>query len=395
MQIEYAAPQPVRDAIEALGRTEDLRLSPDNRRLAVAGFARDRIALLEIEFDASAAGVQVTLSGALELSSPALKEPHGLDFIDDETLIVANRAGDVAVFSLPAAEFGVRSLPVRPLQTWQAGELNLLRSPGSVAVLPGGGDRREVLVCNNYIHTVTRHRLDPHVAHAPLDGDVLLRKWLNVPDGVTVSHDGRWIAVSNHNTHSVLVYDYSASLDEDSDPVAVLLGLHYPHGLRFTADDRGLFVADAGAPSVQFYARNGDCWSGVLHPESTMSVLGEAVFSRGHINPQEGGPKGLDITLDSDILMTTTEFQALAFFDVAAVVAVGEQRDARPVGTGNQPASPQDLTGMSDVGTQLRLMELEARAEAAEATLRDVTTGMSWRVTAPLRQLGSMLRKLH
>jgi DNA-binding beta-propeller fold protein YncE len=398
MRIEYVAPQPVRDAIEALGRTEDLRLSPDNRRLAVAGFARDRIAVLEVAFESSPTGAQVSVTGVLELSSPALRKPHGLEFIDDETLIVANRAGDVVVFTLPRGEPGVRSLAAMPLQTWRAGELTLIESPGSVVLASSEPDRHEVLVCNNHIHTVTRHQFDPEAEHILVGSKVVLRKWLNVPDGVAVSHDRRWIAISNHNTHSVLVYEAPPSLSADSDPVAVLHGLRYPHGLRFSGDDRRLFVADAGAPNVHIYTRNGDRWRGVHRPESTIQVVEDTVFARGHVNPQEGGPKGLDITADGGVLVTTTEFQSLAFFDIAAALEAAAGRDARATGAaeaGNPPLGSQEAEDVPDVVTQLRLMELEARAEVAEAALSDVTAGMSWRITAPLRRLRAMLQPSH
>ncbi len=384
MRIEYAAPEPVRDAIEALGRTEDLRLSPDHRRLAIAGFRRNRIAILEIELGESATGTSVTINGALELSSPALKRPHGLDFIDDHTLIVANRGGDVTVFDLPAAEPGHRSREVTPRQTWSAGGLNLVESPGSVALASGVGDRCEVLVCNNHIHTVTRHRFDADSSEAAVESDVLLRKWLKIPDGVAVSHDRRWIAISNHSTHSVLVYDYSSALDEDANPVAVLRDLRYPHGLRFSQDDRRLFVADAGAPHVQIYDRDGDQWSGVRDPAATITVVDDAVFARGHVNPQEGGPKGIDISPDSNLLVTTTEFQPLAFFDISAVMAQADESAVVATDRGG-PAS--------EVATQLSLMDFRARAEIAEAALDGLTTSISWRITAPLRRLRSMLSR--
>ena len=66
---------------------------------------------------------------------------------------------------------------------------------------------------------------------------MIARKWLDVPDGVAVSANGRWLAVSNHEVGVVFVYDYE-QLGEDAEPVAVLRGATYPHGVRFTHDDR-------------------------------------------------------------------------------------------------------------------------------------------------------------
>jgi hypothetical protein len=58
----------------------------------------------------------------------------------------------------------------------------------------------------------------------------------------------RWFAVSNHETHSVLLYQQGPSLTADSEPDGILRCVTYPHGLRFSADGYHLFVADAGAP---------------------------------------------------------------------------------------------------------------------------------------------------
>ena len=219
---------------------------------------------------------------------------------------------------------------------------------------------------------------------------MLLRKWLNVPDGVAVSDDGRWLAISNHDTHSVLVYEYSPSLNEDSDPVSVLRGVSYPHGLRFSSDGRQLVLADAGAPRLHVYAREGDEWRGVRDPQSTIQIMDETQFLRGHVNPQEGGPKGIDVSVDSTVLVVTTEFQPLAFFDVPELLARQDEPTAQPDGTDEHPLSEAEQQAQ-DVRRELKVMELESRARAAEAEVRYLTNTMSWRVTAPLRRLRTLL----
>ena len=42
-ELEFRTSEAVRGAIEGLGRTEDLRFSPDNRWLAIAGFGKRKI----------------------------------------------------------------------------------------------------------------------------------------------------------------------------------------------------------------------------------------------------------------------------------------------------------------------------------------------------------------
>ena len=399
MQIEYSASQAVQDTIGALGRTEDVRLSPNNRRMVIAGFVLHRVTVFDINMTTTSTGPRVELTGAVVLSSPAFKKPHGLDFIDDDTLIVANREGDVAIFELPPEAPGSRSLEVQPIQTWRADDLNLVASPGSLAVAQTGPDGCEILVCNNYVHTVTRHQLDLRAGAALPDSKVLLRKWLRIPDGVTVSHDRKWIAISNHETHGVMLYENLPSLDEQSDPACILRGVNYPHGIRFSADDRRLFVADAGAPSIHIYERGGDGWCGVRRPDSTVQILDDALFLRGQINPAEGGPKGLDISSDSNVLVVTTEFQPLAFYDLPAMIERESTRNARSNGVAGGEGSegdegfsiaPMDQSAL-DIHRELAVMDLEVRAQRAEARVRHMTGSLSWRVTAPLRSVRTRL----
>ena len=51
MKINYTASEQVRNVIESLGRTEDIKFSPNNKRLAVAGYNRKRIAVFDLGFN--------------------------------------------------------------------------------------------------------------------------------------------------------------------------------------------------------------------------------------------------------------------------------------------------------------------------------------------------------
>ena len=118
LELQYAAPQSVVDAIGSLGRTEDVRFSPSNRRLAVASFYRNRVVVFDVDIASSSGATQVALTGGVELSSSALQWPHGVDFLDDDTVIVTSRGRDVAFFELPPGNRDVRSLEVLPIARW-------------------------------------------------------------------------------------------------------------------------------------------------------------------------------------------------------------------------------------------------------------------------------------
>ena len=319
-EIAYTAPRHVSDALASIGRTEDVRFSPDHKRLAVACIIRNRIAIFDVNIAGVEGRMRVELTGCVDLSSTALHGPHGLDFIDNETLIVANREGDVAIFKLPPYGIDAPSCEVDPVEIWPAGRTSLVKTPGSITVSRRDGDHCEILVCCNSGNTLTRHMLDSASGYDAKSNAVLVHKWLDVPDGVSVSHDRRWIAVSNHNTHNVLLYDSTPSLNAQSDPDGMLRGVYYPHGLRFSSGGDYIFVADAGAPCVHVFARDDTEWRGVRYPAARINVMKESSFSSGSLSPEELGPKGLDIDFSSGVMVITREACPLAFFDVSPIL---------------------------------------------------------------------------
>ncbi len=312
--IEYSAPQHVRDIVAGIGRTEDVRFSPSNRRLALAGFIKNKIAVLDVSISACQESTTVALTGAAAISSAYLKGPHGLDFIDDERLLVANRDGRACIFELPPGLAGSHELA--PLAIIG----DDIRTPGSVAVVRREQGVCEALICNNYAHRVTRHLLDAGAGYSIKGREVLLKKWLHIPDGICVSNEGQWIAVSNHTTRTVLLYENNPSLNASSDPHGVLRRAKYPHGLRFTSDDRYIVVAGGGSPCLNIYAKGDSTWHGVRDPLLSVRVLTKEAYLRGRHNPMEGGPKGVDIHSPTNTLVTTCESQPLAFFDLATIL---------------------------------------------------------------------------
>src|SRR5262249_14332687 len=222
-RIDYSASQHVLNAVLSLGRTEDIKFSPSNQRLAVAAFRKNKITVFEISVTASNSSKSIALTSATNISSTYLKSPHGIDFIDDERIIVANRDGQACIFELPP----------NAIETCELTPVAILKSdgiftPGSVAVFRNEDGLCEALICNNSTNCVTRHLLDLREEETP--SKVLLKKWLDIPDGITLSKERRWIAISNHETHSVLLYENKPSLNALSAPDGILRSINYPHG---------------------------------------------------------------------------------------------------------------------------------------------------------------------
>jgi hypothetical protein len=107
--------------------------------------------------------------------------------------------------------------------------------------------------------------------------------------------------------------------------------------------------------------------------------MDDAAFERGRYNPEEGGPKGLDVDAGSRVLVVTSECQPLAFFDVRALLALA-----------GGSAREQSILG---IGHELSLMR-ESRRRADKAAEADVLrNSRSWRITAPLRRLNAVFRR--
>ena len=372
-QIAFEAPQAVRETLASLGRTEDVRLSPSRRRVAIACYAREAIAVGDIVLAASPDGPTVALTRLDVLHSPLLREPHGLDWLDDDTLVVANRVGHVASLRLAGDELvAVSSVPVS--------------SPGSVALRRAADGCQEVLVCGNWQNVITTFELDGCGMLA--GGTTRLRRRLDLPDGVAVGATGRWLAVSNHNTHSILVFD-AETAGEGAEPVAVLRGVDYPHGLRFATDDRQLVVADAGAPNVHVFATSGANWAiGAAYPAATLRVLDEPTFARGHRSLVEGGPKGLDLDSGTGVLLVTCEELPLGAFAVSDILARPER-----FGTDADALLRHELAALSSAEAEREATAAtRAQLTAIHAQLTEITGTKAWRLTAPARRLHAVLR---
>src|SRR4029079_11675956 len=131
--------------------------------------------------------------------------------------VVANGEAGVAGCKVPKSEAEHRAYEVKPVLEWPAGSTSDLHVPGSVAVAQRSSNFCEFLVCDNEGHRITRHRFQSNGAGIA-DGrsdEVLLQRWLDLPDGLAVDRQRRWLAVSNHGTHSVLIYEYLPSLHSE------------------------------------------------------------------------------------------------------------------------------------------------------------------------------------
>jgi hypothetical protein len=371
MRLNYTASDHVQKVIGRLGRTEDVKFSPNNCRLAVASFGKNQIAIFDVCITGAPHERQITLTDAIEISSPFFKYPHGVDFINEERIIVADREGDATIFELPRGEGRSDSYQLDPIGV--LGADNFIYSPGAVSVIRKGREIYEVLLCNNFADRVTKHVIDLNRGCSLESDEVLLKKWLDFPNGVSVS--GKWIAVCNHDGRNVLLYDSSVPLHEGSDPDGILRCIRRPHGVRFASDGRLVLVADYQESYVHIYMKGDSDWRGVHSPLTSLRVMSDEDRL-----PKEGidtwGPKGIDVDSSLNMLVTTCEVQPLVFFDFGAIL----QETLQGSGACQEQMSFQ-------INYELdRLDEMKQVKQLAQ-----LTGSLSWRITAPLRWARSSL----
>lgn len=315
--IPFDASARVRSALECVGRTEDVKLSPDGSRLALAAFADNRIYVFSIGISRNAGSPSTAIQDYVTIESNHFNQPHGLDFIGNEHVIVCNRGADVTIFQLPSLGGARKEYSLQPLASISGKDYlgAKVKTPGSVACYQTGDQQYRALVCSDQWHFVTAHgiRLGKSV-HIANEG-VLIEKSLKIPDGICISPDSRWIAISNHVYGQVVFYENTQELNRNTEPAAVLEGTICPHGLCF--DPQGnLYVADATSPYVYVYELPEAGWRGTIDPTSLIRVLDNDTFYTGRYACREGGVKGIHIDHSTGVLITTHKLGVLEFWDL-------------------------------------------------------------------------------
>src|SRR5262249_44055228 len=151
------------------------------------------------------------------------------------TIIVTNRSGDAIFLQLPSGGIVNNSFELAPLAVISSGSAGPVYSPASVSIFRMDRNLYEALICNNGSSNVTRHLVDLSAGCSVKSNEILLAKWLAVPDGVSISRDRHWLAISNHKMRGVFLYEYT-SLNTSSEPDGILRYVFSPHGVRFTSD---------------------------------------------------------------------------------------------------------------------------------------------------------------
>lgn len=303
--------------INEVGRTEDIRFSKDITRAAIAGFLQHCCILLHIQVQIIDENPKIIIVGSTKITSKNLTHPHGVEFIGNEYLIVCNRTGCIDVFDIRNIQFNDKVIDLKPIRTIKrANFFEKINSPGSLAVLHSSDKKIEILVCNNYSHQITHHDIPLKSRFKLTKSSIFLKNGLNIPDGISINKNKTWVAISNHGTNSVLLFDLKSKLSISSEHTGELINIGYPHGIRFSEDGNKIFVADAGSPYIFVYETIDDSWNGKFEPVTKYKVLSDEDYLRGRTNPEEGGPKGLDIIEKASLIAITNQETPFQIFNL-------------------------------------------------------------------------------
>jgi len=295
-------------SVSKMGRTEDLRFSPDRTRLAVVSFNHHKIFIFEISLMNQGSTKYLKINDYVEYKSAAFKYPHGMVWIDDNTIAVTSRGGKTDLFKLPSRSSVHQQAELKSITSF-----GIVRAPSSITVRKSQ-NILQLLIVSNPANSITISDLSLSNMKVTKER-VFLKHHLNLPDGIALSSDSKFIAVSNHNGHNILIYEYSDDLNESSNPVAILNGVGYPHGLVFNGTS--LLVTDAGSPFISVYESNNGIWSNQDDSAFKIQMMSDEAFKLGNISVHEGGFKGIDIVSEWQIAAVTCSNCPLAFYDLS------------------------------------------------------------------------------
>lgn len=321
MELFYKTSEEIRAIINKIGRTEDVKFSPDNSRFVIAEFIANKLHFFDFGFDPNENPVGITLTNYCEITSPDIKSPHGVCFLDDDRIVVCSRYGDVSIFRVPEYrdeinEFEIHAEASIPGQgLWRS----KVMTPGSVDSYPLSENKYRIFICENHSHLVSSHIISLDDGITITHEGVRMKQSLRIPDGITVSPDQKWIAVSNHVYGQAVIFKNESDLTKKTTPVNVLEGPVCPHGIRFSHDGKELYVADAATQYLFLYESEDGNWGATHNPPKTIKVVDDEAFYVGQYGAKEGGVKGIDIDKTQSVIITTHRMGVVEFYDLKAL----------------------------------------------------------------------------
>ncbi|WP_234570552.1 hypothetical protein [Rhodohalobacter sp. 614A] len=333
MKLEYRASDEIRNVINQIGRTEDIKFSPGARSFIIAEFLANTLHLFTFEIDRTISPSGISIMGYSKITSPDIKNPHGVCFLNEEWIVVSNRSAGVSIFKLPEPDGEINNYELSAEKVISGKGLftSKVSTPGSVHSHQISENKFRIFVCNNHRHTITSHVINLENGVKVKNEGILIENSLRFPDGITVSLDGKWIAISNHDYGQVAIYENSGELNKKTSPAVALDGPVCPHGIRFSPDAKKLYVADAATQYVYFFESEDGNWSRVKNSPKALKLVDDDQFYYGKTGVKEGGVKGIDIDRSNAFLILTHRMEVVGLYDVQALNEINHKPDPKEI----------------------------------------------------------------
>jgi DNA-binding beta-propeller fold protein YncE len=280
----------------AVGRVENLAISPCGSLVAVVDAASERVLLYDRGPGAASPSAEPVW--ILEGPQSRLDYPHDVDFSPDgRWLVVANRSGRSVT--------GYRRLRGAPTRfsdrpQWRLkGRTSRLGYCDAVRFVPPDGRHLAAVdLSASRVVFFRRRTLRSTYARRPCFALGGRERGIVLPDGLAFTPDGGLLAVANHGDGTVAIYARGAGgALYGPDPVARISAggrFRCPHSAAFSPDGRQLVVTNAGGSSLFVHRRIGDDpatarWS----EEPVAEIRGVPDVEGPRLEAQEGGPKGV------------------------------------------------------------------------------------------------------
>jgi WD40 repeat protein len=259
--------------VSKIGRVEAVRVSPDLKKIAYASFDSNQIVVFNFNIKHKSIFVHECIYVECEL-----KQPHDFAWINNSTIVVANRNGPAIILSTPN-EFKKTQFILKI-------EHEICNKTNAVCVLEIKNGWR-LFFCSVF-HYISYVDID--INFNIKEKGIYFKKNIKVPDGVAINKAKTKIAITSALTNKIIICD----LQNPNNTIE--LDSIRPHGLDFISDD--VIVSSGGNdPYLNFWNLN-------KKNKFKLMALSKKQFSlRG--NETEGGIKGINFCPDLGVLFAT------------------------------------------------------------------------------------------
>lgn len=287
-----------------INHPEGIAFSPSGNLVAIANAGGSNVLFFQASDCCSTGTKSQPVFVINGLDSP-LKYPHDLDFtLDGEHLAVACPGDNRVIIYKRNVQSGFYE--EKPLAVIEGSKGGLL-AISAVKYCPNGNylgvcDVAGYQIALYHYNGENYDSMPYQVIRAPSD-------ILKQPDGLGFSKDGKWLAVTSHGNHSVLIFERKFLSQEYSNtPAEILKGeetlFTFTHSLCFHPIDDTLIVSSAGGrKTLSLFKKISE-----LVPRYTSSAAQaieiynpETIYMQ-EFYPEEGGVKGITISPDGKIL---------------------------------------------------------------------------------------------